>query len=168
MFKEDIEQNGEHPEAGAAGTTVVTRTRRQKTKNILEYLGVVPWFTYLFVLYIVVQLAVTDMRGIFFSVGTYQLSWVEVMYLMATMVAMAELLKVSKPGINNTTEALFMLAVGLVYLVAFLLGTVGTRGFGVFNNTEFLMLLVISWTQVVMGFTINGRTLKRAIGYASD
>lgn len=168
MFREGSEQNEEHPDAEAAGTTVVTRTRRQKTKNVVEYLGVVPWFTYLFVLYVVVQLAVEDMRAVFFSVGTYQVSWVEVMYLLATMVAMAELLKVSKPGINNTNEALFMLAVGLIYLVAFVLGTAGINGFGIFNNTEFLMLLIISFTQVVMGFTINGRTLKRAIGYAAE
>ncbi len=168
MFRDDMEQNEEHPDAGAAGATVVARSKRQKIGNFLGYCGVVPWFTYLFVLYIVVQLAVADMRAVFLSIGTYQLSWIEVMYLLATMVAMAELLKVSKPGINNTNEALFMLAVAMVYLVVFVLGTAGISGFGIFHNTEFLMLLVISWTQVVMGFTINGRTLKRAIGYASE
>ena len=168
MFREDVEQNEEHPDEGAAGATVVARTRRQKIGNFFGYCGVVPWFTYLFVLYIVVQLAVADMRAVFLSIGTYQLSWIEVMYLLATIVAMAELLKVSKPGINNTNEALFMLSVAIVYLVVFVLGTAGIDGFGIFNNTEFLMLLVISWTQVVMGFTINGRTLKRAIGYASE
>lgn len=168
MFRDDMEQNEEHPDEGAAGATVVARTKRQKVANFFGHCGVVPWFTYLFVLYIILQLAVTDMRAVFLSVGTYQLSWIEVMYLLATIVAMAELLKVSKPGINNTNEALFMLGVAMVYLVVFVLGTAGIRGFGIFNNTEFLMLLIISLTQVVMGFTINGRTLKRAIGYASE
>ncbi|MFP4171413.1 MAG: hypothetical protein ACLFV4_00725 [Candidatus Hydrogenedentota bacterium] len=168
MFKEDMEQNEEHPDAGAAGATVVARTKRQRLADFFGRCGVVPWFTYLFLLYIILQVTVSDMRAVFLSVGTYQLSWIEVLYLLATIVAMAELLKVSKPGINNTNEALFMLAVALVYLVVFVLGTAGINGFGIFNNTEFLMLLIISFTQVVMGFTINGRTLKRAIGYAAE
>ncbi|MFO7774845.1 MAG: hypothetical protein R6W89_03515 [Candidatus Hydrogenedentota bacterium] len=168
MFREEPEQNEEHPDAGASGAAVVARTKRQKIANFFGYCGSVPWFTYLFLLYVILQLTVTDMRAVFLSMGTYQLSWIEVMYLLATIVAMAELLKVSKPGINNTNEALFMLAVALVYLVVFVLGTAGINGFGIFNNTEFLMLLIISFTQVVMGFTINGRTLKRAIGYAAE
>ena len=166
--------NGSHPSEGAAvdatarDATAATVKDQRLPVRIVRFCNHLPWFTYLLLVYVVGQLLVEDPRSILFDVGGYQLTWVEVLYLLATMAAMVELLKVSHPGINNTNDALLMMGAAMVYLVLFILGTASVVGFGVFNNTEFFMLLFISWVQVIMGFTINGRTLKRAIGYAAE
>lgn len=124
----------------------------------------VPMFIFPVLLYVVVALSVADVRATFFSVGPYALSWVEVLYLFAFFVAMFELLRVAHPGVDNTGEALRMLFVGVAMLVLFVLGAAGLPAFHVFNNTEFLILLVVSAMQIVLAFFINSATLKRSIG----
>ena len=152
-------------EAAIQGSAVTAVTDRGKLAKTLYFLGHLPWFLILLVVYVIMQLAVSDPRAVLFTVGYYSLTWVEVLYVAAAMVGMVEQIKVSEPGVNNTGDALGMLSAGVVYLVLFVLGTAGIQGFRLFNNTEFLVLLLIAAVQIVMAFLINGRTLKRAIGY---
>jgi hypothetical protein len=90
--------------------------------------------------------------------GQYQLSWVEVLLVGAAMMSMAEQLRVSHPGIDNTIEAILMAAIAAVQVLLFALGAAGVRPLRIFNNTEFLMLTLISMTQAVVAILINART----------
>jgi hypothetical protein len=71
--------------------------------------------------------------------------------------------KVSHPGIDNTIEAILMAAIAAVQVLLFALGAAGVRALGMFNNTEFLLLTLISMTQAVIGILINARTMRRSI-----
>lgn len=117
-----------------------------------------PTFVYLLALYILIELLSSNVRAVVFAIGSYAFSFVEIFYIVAIVLAMIELLRVSHPGKDNIGAALLMLAAGVVYLVLFVLGAAGVWGFGVFSNFEFLMLTFISAIQVVMGFLLNSRT----------
>ena len=82
----------------------------------------------------------------------------------AAMMAMAEQLRVSHPGIDNTIEAILMAAIAGVQVLLFALAAVDVRPLEIFNNTEFLMLTVISMAQAIVAILINARTLRRTIG----
>ncbi len=146
--------------AGAA--SVVARDKSQMGRVFTA----IPLFAYLLVVFVTLQLTVPDMRAILFRIGKYELTPVELLYIFTIIIAMAELLRVSKPGIDNTLEAIFMLLVWIVYLVLFILGATGMLGLGIFSNTEFVVLTVTSLTQVIVAFLINARTLKRTFDYS--
>jgi len=80
------------------------------------------------------------------------------------MMAMAEQLRVSHPGIDNTIEAILMAAIAGVQVLLFALAAADVRPLGIFNNTEFLMLTLISMTQAIVAILINARTLRRTTG----
>jgi len=124
----------------------------------------VPGFLYILGLYVVGRFIFSDPRAILLQWGEYQLSWVEVLMVVAAMVAMAEQLRVSHPGIDNTIEAIMMVAIAAAQVLLFALGAAGVGVLGIFNNTEFLMLTLISATQAVVAILINARTLRRTIG----
>ena len=84
------------------------------------------------------------------------------------MVALVEQMKVSHPGIDNTMEALGMIGMGVVQLILFVLGTAKVAGFGIFNNTEFLVLTFISLAAAGVAVLINARTLRRTIGVGDN
>jgi hypothetical protein len=138
--------------------------RAQKT-GTLKY---VPGFLYILALYVVGKFVFSDPRVILIRWGEYQLTWVEVLMVGAAMMAMAEQLRVSHPGIDNTIEAILMAAVAAVQVLLFALGAAGVRPLGIFNNTEFLMLTVVSMTQSVVAILINARTLRRTIGVGDN
>lgn len=128
----------------------------------------VPVFLYVLVLYMLGKAAIHDPRAPFIHMGAYQLSWVEVLYLVSSILALIEQMKVSHPGIDNTLEALLMVAMGVVQLLLFVLGAAGVKGFVWFNNTEFFMLMVISMVAAVVAVLINARTLRRTIGVGDN
>jgi hypothetical protein len=124
----------------------------------------VPGFLYIVVLYVAGKFIFADPRAILLQVGEYQLTWVEILFVGAAIVAMAEQLRVSHPGIDNTIEAILMAGVAATQVLLFALGAAGVGLLGIFNNTEFLLLTVISMTQAVVAILINARTLRRTIG----
>jgi hypothetical protein len=124
----------------------------------------VPGFLYILVLYIAGKFIFADPRAILLQAGQYQLTWVEVLFVGAAIVAMTEQLRVSHPGIDNTIEAILMAGIAALQVLLFALGAAGVRLLGIFNNTEFLLLTVISMTQGVVAILINARTLRRTIG----
>jgi len=148
--------------AGAA--SVVAKDKNQVGKFFVA----IPLFAYLLVIFVALQVSGLDMRENLFRIGKYEMAPVELLYILTIIIAMAELLRVSKPGIDNTREAIFMLLVWIVYLVLFILGATGMLGLGIFSNTEFLVLTATSLTQVIVAFLINARTLKRTLDYTGE
>ena len=128
----------------------------------------VPGFAYILVLFVVGKLVFPDPRAILLQWNGYHLSWVEVLMVGAAMMAMAEQLRVSHPGIDNTIEAILMAAIAGVQVLLFALAAADVRPLGIFNNTEFIMLTLISMTQAIVAVLINARTLRRTIGVGSS
>jgi len=127
-----------------------------------------PGFLYILILFVAGRLIFTDPRAILVQWGEYHLSWVEVLMVGAAMMAMIEQLRVSTPGVDNTIEALLMGAIAGVQVLLFALGATGVKALAIFNNTEFLMLTLISLTQAIVAVLINARTLRRTIGVGSN
>ena len=146
-------------------TATVARIQGFGESSALKY---VPGFVYILVLYIAGKFIFADPRATLIQWGQYQLSWVEVLMVGAAMMAMAEQLRVSHPGIDNTIEAILMAAVAAFQVLLFALCAAGVRPFGIFNSTEFLILTLISMTQAVVAILINARTLRRTIGVGDN
>jgi hypothetical protein len=144
--------------ANNAGAAYLTGHERARP---LKY---VPGFAYILLLYVTGKLLFPDPRATLVQWGEYHLSWVEVLMVGAAMMAMAEQLRVSHPGIDNTIEAILMAAMAVAQVLLFALSAAGVRNLDIFNNTEFLMLTLISATQAIVAIMINARTLRRTIG----
>jgi len=54
----------------------------------------------------------------------------------AAMMALAEQLRVSHPGIDNTIEAILMAAIAGIQVLLIRSRAAGVRNLGIFNNTE--------------------------------
>src|SRR6266853_1001364 len=100
-----------------------------------------PGFLYILALFVAGKFIFADPRATLVQWGEYHLSWVEV--LMIGAVAGAQVL-------------------------LFALGAAGVKPLAIFNNTEFLMLTLISMTQAIVAILINARTLRRTIGVGGN
>ena len=150
--------HSEHTDAAIVSESDVARRRRRKGPGVLRY---IPGFTYILVMFVIGQLVFADPRATIFDYAGYRLAWVEV--LMVAIVAMAEQMKVSDPGVNNIYEVLLMGAIAVLQIVLFALAAAGVQRLAIFNNTEFLLLTVINVAQTVVAFQINAATLMRTI-----
>ena len=156
------ERNADGALASTSTAGYLQGTRRA---NPLKY---TPGFLYVLVFFIIGKLIFADPRATLVHWGEYNLSWVEVLLVGAAMMAMAEQLRVSHPGVDNTIEAIFIGAIASIQVLLFALGAAGVRPLAIFNNTEFLMLTVISMTQAIVAILINARTLRRTIGVGDN
>jgi hypothetical protein len=147
----------DHAEAAVVSESDVARRRRRR---VFRY---IPGFIYVLALFVIGQLIFPDPRATLFNVGGYQLAWVEVLIVVAAIIAMVETIKVAEPGVNNITEVLLMGAVAVVQIVLFALAAAKVPGLEIFNNTEFLLLTIINVAQTVVAFQINAATLMRTI-----
>lgn len=147
-----------------SGATAAIRAPARST-NVFRN---IPGFLYILGLFIIGRLVFSDPRATLIQWGDYHLSWVEVLMVGAAMVAMAEQLRVSTPGVDNTIEALLMGAIAGLQVLLFALAAAGVTSLSIFNNTEFLMLTVISLTQAIVAVLINARTLRRTIGFGGS
>ena len=148
-----------------ASTATAVYLQGTRRANPLKY---TPGFLYVLVFFVVGKLIFADPRATLVHWREYNLSWVEVLLVGAAMMAMAEQLRVSHPGVDNTIEAIFMGAIASIQVLLFALGAAGVRPLAIFNNTEFLMLTVISMTQAIVAILINARTLRRTIGVGDN
>ncbi len=128
----------------------------------------IPLFLFVLILYMIGKPLIHDPNAALHLGPNYTLSWVMVLMVVATVLSLVEQMKVSHPGIDNTMEALLMVAMGVVQLLLFVLGAAGVKGFAVFQNTEFFMLMVISMVAAVVAVLINARTLRRTIGVGDN
>ena len=149
----------DHVEAAVVSDADRGRHRRTSA-GILSY---VPGFVYILILYIIGKFAFPDPRATLFDIWGYKLAWVEVLLLAAAIVAMAEQIKVAKPGINNTTEVLLMGAIAIIQILLFALGAAKVQALAIFDNTEFLLLTLINLAQTAVAYQINASTLMRTI-----
>jgi hypothetical protein len=152
-------------DSALASTSTAAHLQGTRRANPLKY---TPGFLYVLVFFIIGKLIFADPRATLVHWGEYNLSWVEVLLVGAAMMAMAEQLRVSHPGVDNTIEAIFMGAIASIQVLLFALGAAGVRPLAIFNNTEFLMLTVISMTQAIVAILINARTLRRTIGVGDN
>jgi hypothetical protein len=150
---------------GALGSTTAAHLQGPRRANPLKY---TPGFLYILVFFIIGKLVFADPRATLVQWREYNLSWVEVLLVVAAMMAMAEQLRVSHPGVDNTIEAILMGAIASLQVLLFALGAAGVKPLAIFNNTEFLMLTVISMTQAIVAILINARTLRRTIGVGDN
>ena len=148
----------EHADAAVVSESDVSRRRRRK--GFLRY---IPGFTYILVTFVIGQIVFADPRATILDYAGYRLAWVEVLMVAAAIVAMAEQMKVSDPGVNNIYEVLLMGAIAVLQIVLFALAAAGVPRLAMFNNTEFLLLTVINVAQTVVAFQINAATLMRTI-----
>lgn len=132
--------------------------------GLLHY---VPYFLFILVLYVVVKAMNIDMHATVGN-GTWAISWGEVFLILAAVLALAEQMKVSHPGIDNTAEALAQVAMGVVQLVLFVLGVAGVVGFGWFNDASFLIQTLISLSASIVAIMINARTLRRTMALGDN
>ncbi len=128
----------------------------------------IPGFVLVLALYVIGTFFIVDPRAVLFGWGQYGFSWIETLFLIATIVSLFEQMKVSHPGIDNTLEALLMGGVAVVQIVLFVLGAAGIGLFLIFANSEFLMLTFISVIQSIIAILINARTLRRTIGVGDN
>jgi hypothetical protein len=148
----------DHAEAAAADSG--DRVHHRRSRGIL---GMVPGFVYILILYIIGKFVFPDPRATLVDFMGYKLAWVEVLLLAAAIMAMAEQIKVAKPGINNTTEVLLMGAIAIIQLLLFALGAAKVPSLAIFDNTEFLLLTLINLAQTAVAYQINSATLMRTI-----
>jgi hypothetical protein len=150
----------DHLDAAVVSESDVARRRRRRGPRVLRY---IPGFTYILVLFVIGHFAFADPRAALLDVAGYRLAWVEVLLLAAAIVAMAEQIKVSEPGVNNIYEVLLMGAIAIVQIVLFALAAAGVEALAIFNKTEFLLLTIINVAQTAVAFQINAATLMRTI-----
>jgi len=128
-----------------------------------RFLGLIPGFVYILALFIFGQIFFADPRATLFDFGGYRIAWVEVLLVAAAVMAMAEQIKVATPGVNNTTEVLFMGAIAIIQVVLFALAAAKVQSLAIFDNTEFLLLTIINMAQTAVAYQINSATLMRTI-----
>ena len=163
MTRTDVRNSDGAAASSASAAAYLRGTRRTSP---LKY---TPGFLYILALFVAGKFIFADPRATLIQWGEYHLSWVEVLMVGAAMMAMAEQLKVSYPGVDNTIEAILMGAVAGIQVLLFALGAAGVEPLdAIFNNTEFLMLTLISLTQSVVAILINARTLRRTIGVGDN
>ena len=127
----------------------------------------VPYFLPILVLYILLEMAGVDLKAVY-GQGGYTVTWGEILLILSAVVSLAEQLKVSNPGIDNTLEALTMVGMGVLQLVLFVLGAAGVVYFGMFAKSDFLVQTFISLSASIVAVLINARTLRRSIDLAGN
>jgi hypothetical protein len=150
----------DHTEAAVVGRDKAPRKRGGA-------FSLVPGFFYILILYIVGNYVFTDPRATLFDILGYKLSWVEILLTTAAIMAMAEQIKVAKPGINNTIEVLLMGLIAIIQILLFALAAAKVSALAMFNNTEFLLLTLINLAQTAVAYQINSATLMRTISSSS-
>jgi hypothetical protein len=127
----------------------------------------VPYFSLILILYIIGRMVGFD-QGALFKGTEYVITWPEFLLILSAVMALAEQMKVSHPGIDNTMEALTQVFMGVLQLVLFVLGVAGVAGFGWFSNTGFMMQTFISLSASIVAVLINARTLRRTMALGGD
>ena len=150
------------PKAHHVDAAVVSDSDRAHYRKS-RFLGLIPGFVYILALFIFGQIFFADPRATLFDFGGYRIAWVEVLLVAAAIMAMAEQIKVASPGVNNTTEVLFMGAIAIIQVVLFALAAAKVQSLAIFDNTEFLLLTIINMAQTAVAYQINSATLMRTI-----
>lgn len=132
----------------------------------------IPASPFFLLVFFFIKLTGANLREVMFAAGPYEFSGVDFIYITVFLMVIMELLKVAHPGEDNAEEVLWILAAWLLAFVLFVLGAAGVRlwifTFASFNNTEFLLVLIVLGLEVVAGFLLNARTTGRSVEYSRD
>ena len=128
----------------------------------------VPGFAYVLALYVAGTFLFPDHRATLVEWRGYTISWTEALLVVAALVGLIDLLRVSQPGIDNTVEAIMMAAIAAIQALLFALAAAGVPALGMFNTAEFLLLTLVGLTQAVVAILINARSLRRSIDIADS
>jgi hypothetical protein len=143
--------------AGRTDTGVDSRERATSLRYI-------PGFAYVLALYIAGTFIFPDHRAPLLEWRDYTVSWTEALLLVAALVALIEQMRVSKPGIDNTVEAIMMAAMAGICVLLFALAAAGgIPSLAMFDTAEFLLLTLLALAQAVVAILINARSLRRSI-----
>jgi len=123
----------------------------------------IPMFSILLIVYVGMKILNIDMRGNVFMLDEFTVTWVELFILAASFVGMIEIAKVAYPGVSNFWETVLIGGMMLLYFVLFVLGIFRADIFGMFRNTEFLMMTLICFVAGVMALYINNLTRGKTI-----
>ena len=85
----------------------------------------IPGFAYVLALYVAGTFLFPDHRATLVEWRGYTISWTEALLVVAALVAMVDLLRVSQPGIDNTVEAIMMAAIAGIQALLFALAAAG-------------------------------------------
>lgn len=131
-----------------------------------------PAFFFILLLYVILELSLRDMNHIVMLGSNYVFTSDEIILFLAGVTAILEILRVSEPGEDNTNEAIAMavafVAFVVLYVISVVIALMGGSWFSIFNRMEFVLLLILSGLQVVLGFKVNSRTLKRTLDMSSS
>ncbi len=154
----------EEEDAGIPGVIPVGKDKGKKPvrNGFVAYMALVPGFAYLLILYAIGFWLFRDPRANLIELGPFRLSWVEVVLFLAAIVACTEILKVSEPGVNNSSEVLLM---GLVAVIQFglIVASLYDDRLAMFKTTESMEMLMINAVQTVVAFQVNSRSLLRTL-----
>lgn len=128
----------------------------------------IPYFGLILILYVIMKATGVDAHQTFGGSANWSITWGEILLILAAVMALAEQMKVSHPGIDNTMEALSQVFMGVLQLVLFVLGVAKVAGFGWFNDSGFLMQTFISISASIVAVLINARTLRRTMALGGD
>lgn len=128
----------------------------------------IPYFSLILVLYVLGRALGVDAQAALFKGTEYAFTWSEILLILSAVLALAEQMKVSHPGIDNTLEALTQVFMAVIQIVLFVLGIAKVAGFGWFSNSGFLMQTLISLSASIVAVLINARTLRRSIGLGDN
>jgi hypothetical protein len=134
-------------------------------RSALRY---IPYFSIVLILYIIGRSLNVSAQAALFAGTDYALTWSEILLVLSAVLALAEQLKVSDPGVDNTLEALSQVFMAVVQLVLFILGVAAVNGFHWFSNSGFLMQTFISLSASIVAVLINARTLRRTMTLGGD
>ena len=124
----------------------------------------IPGFAYVLAAYLAGSYLFPDARAALAGWRGYSLSWSEALLAFAALVALMDVLRVSKAGIDNTVEAIIMAAMaGVLVLLLALAATGSIPTLGLFNNSLFVLLTLIGLIEAVVAILINARSLRRSI-----
>jgi hypothetical protein len=131
---------------------------------------IVPWMAYVLPIYVAIVLWAPDTREVLYQWGHFKLTLLDLIYPISALVAMMEYLRVTHPGVDNSSQVNRMYITAVAYFGLFLVGVIGgeTLGGGVFeifSRTEFFWLLVMSATQALMASKLNSRTATRGMSF---
>lgn len=126
-------------------------------------LGPIPWFTYVLLLYILGALWFNGPRAILFSVRGEMVTWGEVVVFIAGIVALMEVFKVSKPGVDNAIEVWLIVAFAAVQAVLIALSVAWPEWLWFMQTPENIMLFVLNGVQGFLAQRVNARSLVRTI-----
>jgi hypothetical protein len=135
--------------------------RGARRRGLLSY---IPGLAYVLGLYLAGTYFFPDPHSPLVEWRGYRITWIEFLLVTAAIVGLAEQLRVSHPGLDNTVEALVMAAIAGAMVLLFALAGAGVGSLAIFNSAPFLMLTLIALAQTVVAVLINARTLRRSIG----